>query len=206
MSSGVATAVAMLILFPGVLGLKVLEAITDSRRRTEFDKFGVAVGFSLLVYMAYLGLAWGFGLPQVPAGIESGLLRINGWSVVAIVLLAFAAPLVVGVVTNRGWLSGLNYHGWIADRDIGGPVSVWVGAFADYNNKWVRAHLADGTIVEGYVGWYSDDGEEHEVFLGEASICPIGGVFAAVDGPGILLGRGAVVFFVEFLDGEDSET
>lgn len=205
MTGGVAAAVAMLVLFPGFLGLKVLEAITDYRRRTEFDKLGVVVGFSLVVYMLYFGVALGFGLPQVPAGYESLSFRINGWSVLAIALLAFAVPLAVGVVANRGWLSRLNYRGWIADRDIGGPASVWVGSFADYNDKWVRAHLADGTVVKGYVEWYSDNGEEHEVFLGEASICPVGDAFMAVDGPGVLLGKDAPVSFIEFLDGEAPE-
>jgi hypothetical protein len=205
MASGVATAVAMLVLFPGFLGLKVLEAITDYRRRTEFDKLGIVVGLSLVVYMVYFCLALGFGLPQVPAGYEQESFRINGWSVLAIALLASAVPLLIGIVMNRGCLSRFNYRGWIADRDMGGPASVWVGAFIDYNDKWVRAHLADGTIVEGYVKWYSDDGEEHEVFLGEASICPAGGVFGAVKGPGVLLGKGTAVSFVEFLDGESSE-
>ena len=205
MAGGVVAAVAMLVLFPGFLGLKVLEAITDYRRRTEFDKLGAVVGFSLVVYMAYFGVALAFGLPQVPAAYEAAAFEINGWSVLAIALLAFAVPLVVGVVVNRGWLSRLNYHNWIADRDIGGPASVWVGAFDDFNDKWVRAHLVDGTVIQGCIEWYSDDGEDQEVFIGGASIRSVEGVWKPVSGPGVLIGKGAPVAIIQFLDGEDSD-
>ena len=205
MAGGVAAAVAMLVLFPGFLGLKLLEAITDYRRRTEFDKLGVVVGFSLIVYLAYFGIALAFGLPQVPAVYESASFRIDAWSVLAIALLAFVVPLAVGVVVNRGWLSRVNYRGWIADRDIGGPASVWVGSFSDFNDKWVRMHLEGGAVVEGCVQWYSDNAEEHEVFLGTASIRSDDGEWTAIEGPGVLLGRSASVSFVEFLDGENPD-
>jgi len=203
MTVGVTTAVAMLILFPGFLGLKILEAITDYKHRTDFDKLGVAVGFSLVVYVAYFGIAIACGLPRVPAGYEEGAFRINGWSVLAVALLSSAVPLAVGITMNRGWLSRLNYHNWIADRDVGGPSSVWVGTFDDYcENKWVRAHLPDGTIIEGFVRWYSDNGEDHELFLSEAHFRVPDGEYEPVEGPGVLLGKDAPVSFVEFLDGE----
>ena len=205
MSGGVVAAVAMLVLFPGFLGLKVFEAITDCRSRTEFDKLGVVVGFSLVVYMAYFGIALAFGLPHVPADYEAQSLSVNGWSVLVIAILAFAVPSVVGIVINKGWLSKFNYNNWIANRDVGGPASVWVGAFIDYSNKWVRVHLEDGSIVQGFVQWYSDDAEEHEVFLGEARIRSVNGEWKPVAGPGVLIVKGAPVTVVEFLDGEDSK-
>lgn len=206
MGAGIVTAVAMLILFPGFLGLKIVEAITDYRHRTEFDKLGIVVGFSLAIYMAYFGLSGAFGLPQVPAGFEEEVVNINGWSVLSIALLALVIPIAVGISMNRGWLARLNYEGWIADRDVGGPASVWVGVFGDYRNeKWVRVHLLGGTIIEGFVRWYSDNGEDHELFLGKASICEADSNFELVEGPGILLGKDAPVSFVEFLDGEVKE-
>ena len=194
-----------LVLFPGFIGLKVLEAITDHRRRTEFDKLGVVVGFSLLTYMVYYGIALGFGLPQVPAGYEAHSFEINGWSVLAIGLLALALPTTVGIFINRGWLTRVNYRNWIANRDVGGPASVWVGSFSDYADKWVRIHLEDDSVIEGAIEWFSDDGDEHEVFLGAASIRPSNGDWTTVKGPGVLIGRSASVLFAEFLDGEEDD-
>lgn len=206
MTSGVVAAVVMLVLFPGFLGLKMLEAITDYRHRTEFDKLGVVVGFSLVVYIVYYGIALGCGLPQVPAAYKTDSFNINGWSVLIITFLAFVVPLAVGIFMNKGWLVRVNYRNWIADRDIGGPASVWTGSFFDYNNKWVRVHLQDGSILEGAVAWYSDNGEEHEVFLGSASICSPSGAWTGVKGPGVLVGKDAPVTFIEFLDSEEEDT
>jgi len=206
MAGGVAAAVAMLVLFPGFIGLKILEAITDYRQRTEFDKLGVVVGMSLIIYMLYYGIALGFGLPGVPAGYSNDAFNINGWSVLTIALLCFVLPMLVGIVMNRGWLTRVNYRNWIADRDVGGPASVWVGSFDDYNDKWARVHLQDGSVLEGAVDWYSDDREEHEVFLSSASVRSPSGEWTGVKGPGVLVGKDAPVAFVEFLDAEEENT
>ena len=57
---------ALVIFFPGILALKILEGMTDTRKRSEFDKIAIAVGFSLAIYFAYLGVSFWWKLPHIP--------------------------------------------------------------------------------------------------------------------------------------------
>lgn len=210
---------ALVVFFPGILALKILEGITDTRRRSEFDKIAIAVGFSLAIYFAYLGVCFWWKLPHIPVRYApDGIwpVEVDGWGIVAIFLITVAMSFTVGQVLSRGLLSRANIGRWITPKEIGGAPSAWLGAFSNFKDKWVRVYMADGTVIQGPIESYSDDAETPDFIVGgesarkkygddALSLVTPNGEREVIRGPGVLITKDSPVSYVVFLDGSSSK-
>lgn len=219
MSGAFVTAAVLVVLFPGVLALKIIEGMTEVKRRSEFDKIATAVGFSLAIYFAYLGISFWWGLPHFPVRYNpDGIwpVYVNGWGVLAVFLLTLTLAYLGGILLDRQFFARINWGFWLTSKTIGGPESAWLQAFSENADKYVRVHMKDGTVIQGAIDYYSDDVSVPEVFLGSKYvnignkaetvwIKKPGKDIQFVGRSGILITKDSTISYIVFLDGTDSE-
>jgi hypothetical protein len=116
--------------------------------------------------------------------------------------MACALGLVWGVVRSKDLALGLLRKWEMTERTS--RESVWNDVFSNLNGT-AQVGLHDGRNLIGWVGRYSDSGDEHSVFLERASWVQEDGGLVAIDGEGILLTDKAEIEYVMFLDGTNTE-
>jgi len=205
---------ALVVFFPGLLALKILEGMTDTRKRSEFDKIAIAVGFSLAIYFAYLGVCFWWDLPHIPIRyVPDGIwpVEVDGWGIAAIFLTTVVLAFAVGQLLSRRLLSFVNVKRWITPKEIGGAPSAWLEAFSNFKDRWVRVYMRDGTVIQGAIASYSDDletpdfiigGEAAQKEYGDNALMMLrpGGVWEKIHGPAVLITKDSPVSYVVFLD------
>jgi len=214
MESIIATTVVLLCFFPGFLILKIVEAMTDTRRRTDLDKIVVAVGYSVWIYFLYLVISHCSRLPELPVQYvrtPTPAIDINFVSLALITALTILTGFVIGKFYNAELLQRINVRSWITPHLLGGQTSVWNVALDKYRDRWIAVYMRNGEVLRGAVQWYSDDPEHPELFLGRGGeqcdipVTLIGeeGEEEPVPGPGVLITRETPIQFIAFLDSEE---
>lgn len=216
MSGVETTIVVMLVLFPGFLAWKVAERIGYQRERSEFDKLFLALAFTLVIYMIYALLAFAAGRPPVP--------QVHWGSILLLFVLTMVVGFVAGKTSDWNLLGKLD--GWLEKKwklrltwkvDT---TTVWRMAFREYHSAcWAEVHLKDGTVIEGWAKYYSDDPEDGEIWLSRApedkehgwSEKPVevsvpGLNPRPIGGPCVLIPKQADVSYVAFVDTEEGES
>jgi len=185
----------LLILLPGVLAMKVHDALTGTGKRELKESLLSSAIYVMVVYglLGLLSLVKAWNLTPIPLDGD-----FNPWTIAAVVGLSCAVGGTAGIADERQWLQraarrlGFSYRGWR---------NTWADAFADAKGSWVNVCLSDGREIDGWARFYSSDGKAPMIYLKEASILSADKRSCTpVKGPGILVTPNAKISLVQFLD------
>jgi len=160
-----------LLLLPGFLSVKVSQRLTLYKEKSVFQQVIDALVFSLIIAAVYLGAAGLFPDKLVPLDritIEEGDISFGGFdkfSLFALIIIAFIVGGVHGFVAEKGWVKQLLLDWHITRRS--GRLNVWSDVFYTYVNSWLRVHMEDGVMIEGWCEYFSDSAQNFELFLQE---------------------------------------
>ena len=184
----------LLILLPGVLAMKIRDAVTGTRKREFKESLLSSAMYVMVVYglLGALSLVKIWGRTPIPLGET-----FNSWTIAAVVLIACAVGAIAGIADEYQWLRkparrlGLSHRGWR---------NTWADAFADASGSWVNVCLSDGREIDGWAKFYSSDGKVPMIYLKEASMLSADKqTCAEVKGPGVLITPNAKISLVQFL-------
>lgn len=201
MPQGVQALLALLILLPGFVSARISRMMSARSQMSELERVTEALIFSFFTYVIYL-LLFGPRLPlewQIdatsPARYSFQVFRLRVLFLgVFSVLLGFAW----GYVKGHDLLLKLLRKWKMTERTS--RESVWNDVFVSLGGT-VQVGLKDGTSAIGWLGRYSDTGEERALFLEKASWIAHDGALTQVPGSGLLLTEKSEILYVMFLDG-----
>ena len=205
-----ATALSVLIfLLPGFVSLKASESLVVRRARSDLHMVIEALVFSFLdavLFLAAVGLI-GLLLPRVGGLAANPFFEVTGANTLAfsrfvslsgvlLMMVAVVVGLTHGAVSHRG-----SYHRLMRDRlrltRLTGRLGVWTDAFSEQPAPWVRIGMPDGSIVQGWPRYYSENPEIAEVYLRDVTVYgPAPDDLRRMDG--FLLTRNYNIQWIEF--------
>jgi hypothetical protein len=205
--SGDAVLLALILLLPGLLALRIRDAITETKTREFKESLLCGAMYVVVVYGILVALSFAKRLGLTPMPIGKGIV-FNPWTVLAVFLIACLIGLVAGIVDEKRLIQkaairiGLSSKGWR---------NSWVDAFRDSKRCWACVYLKDGTRIQGWSLYQSASSELPTVFLARGDR-EYGGepVYLwppnvekpiPIEGPGILITPAAEISLVAFLDG-----
>ena len=201
MPQGVQALLALLILLPGFVSARISRMMSARSQMSELERITEALIFSFFTYVIYL-LLFGPRLPlewrpdasaSVRYSFQVFRLRVFFLAMCS-VLLGFAW----GYVKGHDLLLKLLRKWKMTERTS--RESVWNDVFVSLGGT-VQVGLADGSSAIGWMGRYSDTGDERALFLEKASWIEEDGSLTEVPGSGLLLTEKAEIRYVMFLDG-----
>jgi|GEM_PF-3794816 len=184
----------LLVLLPGVLAMKLRDAITGTGKREFKESLLSAAMYVMVVYglLGLLSLVEALKLTPLPWVDD-----FNPWTIAAVAAIALFVGAVIGIADEFRVLQklalklGLSHRGWR---------NAWADAFDDARGSWVNVCLADGREIDGWAKFYSSDGKAPLIYIKEATILSADKRNAAtVEGPGVLVTPNAGVTLVQFL-------
>jgi len=186
----------LFVLLPGFLCAYIAQSLAVRRKQSDVDKVIEALIFSLILYLITLP-HFGFTLPVHWQPEPSGALRIAADYRHLLVLFSLAVALGVlyAANINHDWLMSLMRLVGVTERTA--RTSIWNDAFQEIGG-WVQVGFKNGTQIQGWVRYYSDEGEESSLFLERAAWID-GAERDEIDGPGILLTSKAGIVTIAFL-------
>jgi hypothetical protein len=201
MPQGVQALLALLILLPGFVSARIARMMSARSQMSELERVTEALIFSFFTYVIYLLL---FG-PHLPLEwrtdpTASGRYSFEVFRARVFFLGAFSVLLGFGwgYIKGHDLLLKLLRKWKMTERTS--RESVWNDAFVSLGGT-VQVGLADGTSAIGWLGRYSDTGEERALFLERASWIAESGALTPVPGAGLLLTEKSEIKYVMFLDG-----
>ena len=198
MPQGLQTLVALLVLLPGFVSARIARAISAQAQQSELERVIEALIFSFFTYVVYIAL-FGTALP-----IEwAPSFEVHRWRVVFLAGMACVLGLIWGIVRSKDLALGFLRKWDLTERTS--RESVWNDVFSSLQGT-AQIGLHDGRNLIGWVGRYSDSGDERSLFLERASWVKDDGSLVPIDGEGILLTDKAEIEYVMFLGGKDTES
>lgn len=195
MPQGLQTLVALLVLLPGFVSARISRAMSPQAPQSELERIIEALIFSFFTSVIYIAL-FGTALP-----IEwQPAYKVYRGRVVCLAVIACDLGLVWGFVRSKDLALGLLRRWNLTERTS--RESVWNDVFSSLTGT-AQVGLHDGRNLIGWVGRYSDAGNERSLFLEQASWVKEDGSLVAIDGDGILLTDKAEIEYVMFLDREN---
>ncbi len=201
MPQGIQTLLALLILLPGFVSARIARMLSARSQQSEFERAIEALIFSFFNYILYL-LCFGPKLPLEWRPDQNTAVHFS-FQVYRGRLLFLACT---SILFGFGW-------GYVKGRDLflkflrklhvterTSRESVWNDVFVSLTGT-VQIGLSDGRMVMGWLGRYSDTGDERALFLEKASWIDQDGTLTQIPGAGLLLTERAEIQFVMFLDG-----
>ena len=192
-----------LLLLPGFSCAYIVQRLAVRPRQTELDKVIEALLFSFVLYLITSPF-FNYSLPmtwrqKASAGTEQYTFLLN-WPYLAILAaLALALGILYSANLNRDWLLWLLRKLRVTQRTARN--SIWNDAFQDIPSSFVLVQLSGDRSVIGFLRYYSDEPEDASLFLEDAAwIVDEEGTQEVIDGPGILLTKGAGIESVSFLN------
>ncbi len=201
MPQGVQALLVLLILLPGFVSARIARMMSARSPMSELERITEALIFSFFTYVIYLVL---FG-PRLPLEWHADANVSVHYAVQVFRLRVFFLG-IFSIVLGLGW-------GYVKGHDLLLKVlrkckltqrtsreSVWNDVFVSLSGT-VQVGLADGTSATGWLGRYSDTGEERALFLEKASWIAEDGTTTQIPGSGLLLTEKSEIKYVMFLDG-----
>lgn len=198
--------IAALLLLPGLLALRIRDAMTETETRDYKNTIMSALLYVVVVYgiVALLALVEPWHLTPLPTDP-----RFNPWTFLAMFCVAVSVGFLAGLIDNKRWVQSAALALDLSDKTWR---NAWVDAFKDAERKWVCVYLKDGSRVVGWVKYHSASAEQPTLYVARGPVqshhAPALYIPAGTDeptpieGPGILLPPSAGITLVAFLDGE----
>lgn len=196
--------IIVLVLFPGILAMKVRDVITGTGKRTFDESLIAGAIYMLLVYgvLTLLSLA-GMGLTPLPIGENASF---NPWTAFAAILIALAIGSLSGLSDEWGWALRMAHWRDLCSR---GWRNTWFDTFRLNKRKWVSVHLENGIQITGWAQLISDDGKQPSIYVAKGDeddekviiTTADGSRMLEVPGPGVLVTANAKITLIEFLEG-----
>lgn len=199
------------------MSLRASESLMVRRPRSDLQTAIDALVFSFADAVVFLVLArilaWAFpvaGSLKTNPFFEMGkdgsvnLSTLASFSGCLLMVVALLVGLAHGAIAYRG-----SYH-WLMREKLEvtrqtGQVGVWLDVFSEPHAVWVRIGLPDGSIVQGWPKYYSDDPEVPEVYLENVTIySPAGEVKEEMKG--FLITRNFKIQWIAFYGGDEYES
>jgi len=185
-----------LYLLPGFLGGVVYEAVAEARARTTFERLLIALVLTLLATLVSHAI---FAAPLFPliiitkdSSLDSVLAAFIGRNLAVASGVSIVIALAAAFTHNKGWLYDLLR--WLRITSRTGRIDVWHEVFTRNRKIWIQVRFKDGRLLVGWPEHYSEDGDQKEIFVAEATwLVPQrnGGPHQRVDvaGPGVICRR-----------------
>lgn len=199
---GFETVIVLVILLPGFLCARIVQALCVRREQTELDKVVEALLYSFLIYLicAALRVAVPVTLVVQAVGdvtkysIEPHTRSLVWFAVVAVAL----ALLLAASETNDSIGRVLR---WLRVTQRTGRASLWSDVFHTFSG-YVQVELQDGRSLLGWVRLYSDMWDEPGVFLEDACWVDSTNNTIPIVGPGILVTKDSGIRSIAFLQSD----
>ena len=196
MPSGTEAFAILLVLLPGFVSAKIVDACCARTKRGDLERIVEALIFAFFIYIPYalifhgqLPLEWTHGdRGNFTVQIRPGHLALLG--ACAIVLALFWSWMVA-----QDSMHSLLRRLHLTQRTS--RISVWSDIFHQLGGT-VEVTLGDGRTVIGWLKCYSDDAEESTLFVENAHWVGENSVLVPIDGPGILLTKECKIQFIQF--------
>jgi hypothetical protein len=191
----------LLVLLPGFAAAYLVQLLAARRKQSEVDKLVEALIFSLFLYVVTLPfysyslpISWQQGDAKHP---QAWQIFIVWPQLAALAVLAVALGSLYSASINHNWLTAP--FRWLRVSARSARSSVWNDVFSDVDG-FVQVGVSDGRSVIGWIRKYSDEDEDHVLFLEDAAWVDSEGTEFPIRGPGILLTKNLGIEYVMFLD------
>ena len=190
----------LLVLLPGFLCARIVQALCVRPKQTEADKIIEALLYSFVVYVLFACI-FGRSMPVAVniadiGGVKHYSLDLQLKPLGELIGLATLLGLLIGIV-NTNDLSGILFRAMRATQRTTRS-SVWSDVFHERSGV-VLVELGDGRRVMGWVGHYSDDPDESSLYLRSAAWIDEEGKNVPIRGDGILITKELGIRNIEFL-------
>jgi hypothetical protein len=196
----------LLLLLPGFLCARIVQALFVRPQQTETDKVIEALIYTLIIYWIYTRF-----IGELPLQlIEKTWGDSHYYSFVS-------DPRKLGYLLLISALAGL-FSAFLLTSDLLGRLlralritqrtsytTVWSDVF-HHIGGYVMVRLNTGETVVGWVKFYSDSDEKHSLFLEDAAWVSDDNKQTPIPGPGILLTRESKIRSIAFLDSVVAES
>jgi hypothetical protein len=192
----------LLILLPGFLCARIVQALCVRVSQTELDKVIEALLYSFVIYVVFALFVDGFPVAlRVESVGEVKRYAIESKPLAFLTLggVALAWALLISVSTTNDLHGKLLRRLRITQRTA--RSSVWSDVFHQLGG-YVQVELADGRNVLGWLRYYSDTPEECTLYLEDAAWIGLDQKTVRVPGPGVLLTAKSGIRTIMFLDPE----
>jgi hypothetical protein len=199
---GLEALAVLLILLPGFLCARIVQALCVRAGQTELDKVVEALLYSFVIYVVF-ALSVG-GLP-VALHVESVgeakryAVETKPGALLILAAIALALSLLVSLSTTQDLHGRLLRRLRVTQRTA--RSSVWSDVFHMLGG-YVQIELADGRNILGWLRYYSDTPEESSLYLEDAAWIGLDGKTVKIPGPGVLLTAQSGIRTIMFLDPE----
>ena len=192
----------LLILLPGFLCARIVQALCVRANLTELDKVIEALLYSFVIYVVFALFVDGFPVAlRVESVGEIKRYTIESKPLAFLILggVALACALLVSVSTTNDLHGKLLRNLRITQQTA--RSSVWSDVFHQLGG-YVQVELVDGRNILGWLRYYSDTPEESTLYLEDAAWIGPDQNTVRIHGPGVLLTAKSGIRTIMFLDPE----
>lgn len=193
----------LIILLPGFLAARTVQALCVRPSQTELDKVVEALLYSFVTYVVYAVILKRFPLQIIhealPNGSQQSTPQIHSFDLLILLGVSLLLALVASASITNDLHGRLFRFLRITKRTT--RSSIWGDVFHDLS-YYVQIQFADGRKVLGWPKYFSDTPEESSIFLENAAWVEKDGRLIDIPGPGILITRNMQIESIMFLSGE----
>jgi hypothetical protein len=195
------TLAVLLVLLPGFLCARIVQALCVRPKQTEVDKVIESLLYSFVIYVCFVVIS-GRAIP-VKVNVEntkdakSYSVDIDRRPIFELATISVALGFLVGVDSTKD-LSGKLLR-WTRLSQKTTRSSIWNDVFHERRGI-VQIGLGDGRRLIGWAQYYSDDPKEGSLFLQKACWISEQNEAIPIRGGGILITKESKIEYVEFLD------
>ena len=191
----------LLLLVPGFLTSKIINAIAVRRGKGHMAEIIQTLVFSFLIYAVLQAVGWGVVTMNEPDGSYAP--QVDFQYVPHALVLASALAIAFGVSINRDWHMGLLR--WLGITAGTARINTWVDVFTDHDSD-VLITYTDGRRLTGWPACFSDGPEEGLLYLRNPAWVNDGGEVQEIGVDGILMLNKDDIESISFVNGSiDSE-
>lgn len=191
----------LLLLVPGFLTSKILNAIAVRRGKGHMAEIIEALVFSFLIYAVLHAVGWSVVTMNESDGSYTPQVEFE--YVPHALVLAGALALVFGISINRDWHMGLLRRLGITAGTA--RINTWVDVFTDHDSD-VLITYTDGRRLTGWPAYFSDGPEEGLLYLRNPAWVNDSGEVQEIGVDGILILNKDEIESISFVNGSiDSE-
>ncbi|MBZ5530711.1 MAG: DUF6338 family protein [Acidobacteriia bacterium] len=176
----------LIILLPGFLCARILQALCVRPQLTDMDKILEALLYSFLIYVTF--------------NVVVGSLEIRTKHLLILAAISVCWAMFITVLWTHDLVGKTLRPLRITQRTS--RETVWLNTLHEYSN-YVLVELNDGRLILGWVGFYSN-AAPFSLFLTDAAWVTPEGEQIDIKGPGILISDSCGIKTMSFLEGIDT--